>query len=61
MGILGLAAQAAEPGTLGPGGWTAQPGWGQRSGTVWAWHLNQEAELADAEDPENRKFECFIG
>lgn len=55
MGKLVHTGQAAEGWTLGPGGWIAQQGWGQRSDTVWAWRLNQEAEPAAAVNPEHRQ------
>lgn len=41
--------------SAGPGGQTAQQGWGQRLDTVWAWHQNQEVEPAGGLIPERRQ------
>lgn len=54
-GKLARGGRAAEGWTSGPGGRTARPGWGQRSDTVWALHLNQEAGRAVAVNPEHRE------
>lgn len=55
MGKLVLGGPAGEGWTLGPGGRTAQPDWGQRLDTAWAWHQNQAEEPADAVNPEHRQ------